>query len=532
MKVLAKAADFTDSSKAASWSLFLILALALFIRVIAFNGAFGSDDMVYYYRSLELSRGIWSSSDYNGALRYGFNIPAAIFMHFFGISFTSANLWPLLCSLIEVTAVFIFVNEVMGRRCAIFCALLMLSAPLHISVATRIHADPVVSMFLTLSFVLLYFGARRRENALSLVTGITLGGIFWTKELAAITWISLIPFLYLFRNQALRLLWIIAGVLAMLVLHAALMSLIAKDPLHLIKSVLIAMNKNFIQGDQGEDNPVYYFKYLFFDIRHTFLLGFLALYSLILLRSDKFSINTHQGILFSFIWLTSLLTVLSAFPISLSPIKFAMKQSNYISLFLAPLSILSGMTISTLPKRFGNAILVICISCGILLGLLQQADYRAFTANSKSVTEFAISHPKSIIIGSVNNSHLGGFWGDVHYPGIERAKIYDFRALQKNDAEIREQLTQTSEILVVLDPQTKEWGSKKLSLDQVRSCWRYIETLKPADLGLGNSLASWISSVIGNKLPANNLFLRLASPEPAKVYRVLGTDVFCQQESD
>ena len=224
--------------------------------------------------------------------------------------------------------------------------------------------------------------------------------------------------------------------------------------------------------------------------------------------------------------------MLSVFPVSLSPLKFAMKQSNYISLFLAPLSILSGMAISTLPRKLGNSMLAACIFFGILLGLLQQADYRAFTANSKSVTKFAIDHPEAVIIGSINNSHLGGFWGDVHHPGIEMAKIYDFRALEKDDAEIKKQLLQASEIFVVLDSQTKEWGLKKTTSDQVSSCWNYLETLKPADLGLGNSMARWILFAIKNQLPTENLLSRLASPKPAKVYRVLGTDVFCQHASD
>ena len=64
----------------------LILSLALLVRLITFNGAFGSDDLTYFARAAELARGEWTSSSYNGALRYGFNLPAAGFMALFGES--------------------------------------------------------------------------------------------------------------------------------------------------------------------------------------------------------------------------------------------------------------------------------------------------------------------------------------------------------------------------------------------------------------------------------------------------------------
>ena len=144
-----------------TWDPILILLLALLVRLVTYNGAFGSDDLTYFDRALQLARGDWSSANYNGALRYGFNLPAAAFIALFGESLFVANLWPLACSLIEIGAVFVFAKAVMHRRAGIFAALLLATAPLHIAVATRIHADAVVSMFTTVSFVLLYLGILR-----------------------------------------------------------------------------------------------------------------------------------------------------------------------------------------------------------------------------------------------------------------------------------------------------------------------------------------------------------------------------------
>jgi hypothetical protein len=84
--------------------------LALVVRLVIYNGAFGSDDLTYFQRAAELARGEWTSANYNGALRYGFNLPVAGFIALFGESLFVANLWPLACSLIEISAVYIFAS--------------------------------------------------------------------------------------------------------------------------------------------------------------------------------------------------------------------------------------------------------------------------------------------------------------------------------------------------------------------------------------------------------------------------------------
>lgn len=183
----------------------LILLLALVVRLVTYNGAFGSDDLTYFQRAAELARGEWTSANYNGALRYGFNLPAAGFIALFGESLFVANLWPLACSLIEISAVYMFASAVMNRRAGAYAALLLASAPLHIAVATRIHADPVVSMFVTVGYVLLYFGALRRRPMLLFAAGLSIGCIFWTKELAAVTWFAFLPMLWFFSRAMAQL---------------------------------------------------------------------------------------------------------------------------------------------------------------------------------------------------------------------------------------------------------------------------------------------------------------------------------------
>ena len=238
-----------------------ILLFALALRLALFNGPFGSDDTVYYQRALEISRGEWTPANYNGALRYGFNLPAGLLMRVFGPSVFAANLWPLLCSLAEVATVYLVGAALGGRRIAAIAALLLAATPLHIAVASRIHADAVVSAALSGSFALLFFGLRRRSVALLFAAGLCLGAVFWAKELAAVTFLAFLPLLAYFSARGSHqwagrrrgLAAALAGLALMFALHFALMAAIAGDPLHAIRVVTGAMQRNFIDGGQSED---------------------------------------------------------------------------------------------------------------------------------------------------------------------------------------------------------------------------------------------------------------------------------------
>jgi len=142
----------------------LIVAAAAAVRFLFWNGPLGSDDVVYLRRSLDVASGEWSTANYNGALRYGFNIPAGMLLRVLGTNDFTVNLWPLFCSLAEIGVVYAFARELWGTRAAATSALILAFVPLHIASATRIHADPVVALFVTLSFTLFYWAERRQSR--------------------------------------------------------------------------------------------------------------------------------------------------------------------------------------------------------------------------------------------------------------------------------------------------------------------------------------------------------------------------------
>ena len=517
------------TSQQGARNLGLLLLLALLIRLATFNGAFGSDDLTYFQRALALARGDWTSADYNGALRYGFNLPAAGFMALFGESVFAANLWPLTCSLIEIGAVYVFATASMSPRAGLFAALLLACAPLHIAVATRMHADPVVSMFITVGFVLLYFGALRRQPMLLMAAGLSIGGIFWAKELAAVTWFAFLPMLCLFRGQWRNCLYVIAAITLMMGLHGVLMWLIAGDPLHLVKIVSSAVKRNFVDAGQGEDGAAYYLHYLFIDLRHTGLLGFFAILSIWFLpRLVKEKDPLQTGLIFAMVWWIGLLAVLSLFPVSLSPLRLTMKQSNYITLFLAPTALVAGMVLAMLERNFGRLLLAVSLVCGLLLGALQQADYRAFTANSKALATFSAQHSGALIIGSTNNSRLGTFWANQMYPDSPKAPIYSFLEISKQEGAAQLPQGEAFDLFAVIDPQTINWVAGKNSVTSARPCWQHVQMLEPTGLGLGNELAKLTGETLNPPFASLD---RLAHPQRADVYSVKGADVLCRKHT-
>ncbi len=509
----------------------LLATFAAVLRLAFFNGPFGSDDVVYFRRALDVAQGQWSSANYNGALRYGFNVPAGVFVALFGPTPFAANLWPLLCSIGEVALVYALAGRLWGRRAALCAGLVLASMPLHMAVATRIHADSVVAFFLTLSFVLLLDADRRRDLRRYFAAGLAMGAVYWTKELAAVTLFAFLA-VALFRPQPLRgWLYVGFGAALMFLAHLLLMQWIAGDPLHAIKTVLYALGRNFVAGGDGEDAAGYYFRYLFLNPKHTWLAGFLALLALVRMTFGATTATTvHEAKAdqrYVVLWLLSLLVVLSFFPVSLSPLKLTMKQSNYITLFAAPLALLAGHGAATLPPRLSMLAMAAVVAGGAALGALQQADYRAFTSNSKAAVAFAQATPGATVVGTTNNSSISSYAaaeaGDLSAAGLVRSYADVASGVLAGAPPKR--------LYAVIDPQTAGWMSHGSRVDAPLPCWKPLRRLDPLGLGAGNVLAAGVASALGAAPAplhgAAAAFGRLAGPAPATVYEVASSDLWC-----
>lgn len=514
------------STGSVRWTDFLALGLAaLLLRLVFFNGPFGSDDPVYLERALAIARGDWSSSNYNGALRYAFNLPAGLLIYVFGESTAAANLWPLLCSLAEVLLVYGITTHIWGRRAGLLAGFILATLPLHISVASRIHVDAVVSLFLSLGFALLYFGTVRASKGLLFAAGLAMGGVYWAKELAAVTLLAFFTFPLLWRRMPAGWPWVLLGGVVMLLAHLALMAAIAGDPLHMFK---VALGHSFIQDGVGDGSAWFYFRYLLVDLRQTGFAPWLALVGVVLvLRDRRVSWSTMDGRSFVVVWLLSVLAVLSFFPVSLSPLRFAMKQSNYLTLFLAPIAILAGAALARLTWRTAGASLAIVVLLGLTLAGLQQADYRVFSSNSKAAYAFMQAHPGHVMIGSRNTATLRDYYAKLA-PPTQAPVIESFT--QAAAPAMAAQLSRApSPLYVTWDPQTQPWAGGGGGLTAPLPCWQHLSNLVPAGLAWTNHAAAAVATWPLVPRAGAELLARLGTPPRAAVYTVEPHQLWCGQ---
>ena len=89
----------------------------------------------------------------------------------------------------------------------------------------------------------------------------------------------------------------------------------------------------------------------------------------------------------------------------------------------------------------------------------------------------------------------------------------------------------------VLDWETMEWGSDAMKLDTPPPCWQEITRLAPTGFGFSQTLVKSALAIIevlpesvGQRLAPP--LQRLSQPRPAIVYRVNGTDFWCERWKD
>lgn len=523
----------SSGGRKAAYLLFGVLAVAIILRLLFFNGPFGSDDLVYLTRAVQIAEGDWSSANYNGALRYGFNIPAGLFVYLFGVNVAAANLWPLLCSLIEIAAVYLFASRLWGSRAGFYAAVILTFIPLHVAVATRIHTDPIVSCFLTLSFILFYLAEERRTPGLYLLAGLAMGMVFWVKELAVVALFAFALYPLFWRRFDMRWGYVIAGGLIMLFAHFALMYFIAGDPFHAFKVITRQVSGDIIDKGYGEDAVGYYFKYLFFDIKHTWLVGILAAFALLRLPSSRLKYGSlAPGLVYVSFWLLALLSILSFTPISFDPLRFVMKQSNYITLFLAPMALLAGYQLAAAPRWLGLGLLLLMVSGGFLLAALEQQAYQVFTSNSKAAVAFAKAHPGVPIVGSTNNGNIASVYAILDdNPSLARQFRY-LNEFPRGPVNI-DIATIPKIAYAVIDQETINWGASAMDLANPPNCWQMVQELKPAGFGASRQVVEagiYLITAMPESLSGRlaNPLNRLARPQRAHVYRVNLAALWCE----
>jgi len=470
------------------WALLaIVLVGAAAVRAIFYTGFFGSDEVTYVDAAMSAANGSWPNSTYIGAIRLGVNLPIAAAISIFGTSEPAVASWGFVCSVVEVAAVYWFGNRTMGRPLAVVASLVLALLPLHVHLAGRIMADPPLALFITATFVLLFEAQQRQSNLLYLLAGVCAGLTFWIKE-AALIFVA-VPVLWaVVRRDAFRgWAWFFGGLAALVAGNFASMWVLSGNPMHLLSSVGASLGRYDALAAQGNADyssaALYYPDYLFLRVWHTWLLGYFAVLGIVT-AALRIRRNTPDAatLRYLLVWAVGLVGIFSLMIVSVSPLRFIPKQTNYMTIFLAPLSVLAGIGLLALRPIARSLGLSIYVLGALVLCALEQQTIYTFTANSRTALVFAGEHPEATVYVVTNAERLNRWVAMVSRTDV--APVRNLRSMSflfdasKDGPKPSRAISSAGDDLAIVDVETIGWGNNGIgSVMQIPPCWEKMGTL-------------------------------------------------------
>lgn len=478
-----------------------LLGAALLLRVVFYSGFFGSDEVSYTEAAYRLLDGDWTVASYVGSNRYGVNLPMAAMGALFGRGEWSAAVYSMACSLAEVALLAGLGARVVGVRAALAGAWLLALTPLHINLAGRLAADAPMALTLTAAF-LLFFRAELSTSGRGRAWGFFLAGAvagwgFWIKPVAVyyVALFLLVPLLV--SRWRWEWMWMAVGFFGMVGANCLLFAVLAGDAMFLFKTMAERRASGYLEAELSTgasmNAPWYYLVYLFGKVYHTLWLGPLAVLGLWAAR--RMEAERRRLLL---LWALGLLIAFSLFPVGFNPLTWVPKQTNYMSLFLAPLALLGGLALAQLPRVAPAVIAFVLVPPALLLAAMQQNQVTAFTANSKALVALVRAEPQQVYWVSTNALRASTFEALVRQPLPQIRSVHDWRPGDKGRA--------------FLDPQTLQWAQHEpfRSLDQVPACWQRLRKVEGKAEGFG----PWLL----NRLPLPVAFEERLRVNPAVLF--------------
>lgn len=502
-----------------------VLLFAVALRVLAYTGFFGSDEVTYIESAFKLLDGDWRVDEYVGANRLGVNLPMAAFGALFGRTEAAAAGWSILCSLCEVALVAWVGRAMFGARVGLLAALLLAALPVHVHFAGRIMADAPLALCVTAAFGLFFIAEQRRSWRWHLAAGLCAGLSFWMKPVTLFVFGVLLLYPVLVRRIDRRWSAFVLGTAMALAANGLLMLALTGNFWFVIDAMRSRSESGYLEDtarlQQSTHAAGYYLQYLFIKVHHTALLGVLAaLGALMLLLRRAGDVQLRiEPVRYVLLWALGLLLLLSLLVVSWQPLMLIPKQVNYMLLFAAPLCLLGGVALAALPALWRRLAAAASVAAGVLLALLLQGSVAVFTANSLGIIALASSRPEAdfYVMSNAYRAALFQRWvGAADVTG----RVFSLGKLADAGERGRPRLA-------VVDAETFAWdGSRPFArVDEVPSCWRPVGVVEPVLRGVGVRLLR-VSSTLAGSLPGlagsaiAQRLARLSQPQPARVYEL------------
>ncbi|WP_447979317.1 ArnT family glycosyltransferase [Candidatus Nitrospira bockiana] len=229
----------------ASWHCFLlILAGYVFIRVVFYQGIIPSDPLGYIEYARQMVEGGFKLEYHHYNTRFAITIPVAASFALFGIHEASTVLWPLLCSITSLYILFRMGAALFGSRAALLACGLLTALPLDIALSLQILPEPVLTAMLSISVWCFMKGYGENDSVRSslwlFVAGLAVWGAYSAKILGILMAPILLTYVLIERLPIGRMVWLLAGLFALLIPEYGFYYLKAGDllfPFHAVDTV-------------------------------------------------------------------------------------------------------------------------------------------------------------------------------------------------------------------------------------------------------------------------------------------------------
>jgi 4-amino-4-deoxy-L-arabinose transferase-like glycosyltransferase len=498
----------------------LILSVAASIRAALFSRGLGTDEIVYISQAYHLLDGDFSRGIYLGAIRYGVNALQALSIALFGDGVVGAAGLFFICSLANVLLAYWFAFHLWGRRSAIWVGMTIAVLPIDVTVAGSFNPDPYLGLVIAASFVVFYVAEEENRAIFYFLGGLLAGWVFWIKEEVLVFGFVFVFLAWPGRPWRDGWLWFLLGGFACIAADIAFFWAIYGDPLYQYSIVHKDVGGWLATQPVGDSSPWAYPRYLFINLYHTGLLGWLALAGgILMLRRQE-----EPGRRFVLGWAIGLLLIFSLLPVAFSPLTFIRKQANYMEIFVLPLALLAGWFLAQQRRAVAVALGGIMIASGIMLSGLEQQVVRVVTVNGRAAAAFAEAHPGTPVLGPLTAQRQSMverlLHGSLDSSGDIRP-VADLSGLPLTGGSANDVVA-----YLVEDPQMRRWPEARTDgslSESVRRCLIAIGPLDRSDLGHGRSLVEVLRNIL-SLLPSAYGAVALKATDP--VWQVIPAQVY------
>jgi 4-amino-4-deoxy-L-arabinose transferase-like glycosyltransferase len=500
----------------------VILAFAAMVRVAFFSRGLGTDEIVYISQARHLLDGDFNRGAYLGAIRYGINAFQALSIGLFGDGVVGAGGLFFACSLANVFLAYWFALHLWGRRAAIWAGLALAVLPIAVTAAGSLNPDPYLSLVVAASIIVFYFAEQEDRAILYFLAGLLAGWVFWIKEEVLVFGLLFVFLGWPERSWRTGGLWLLIGGFICVAADIGFFWAVYGDPFYQYSVVHKDVGGWLETVPIGDSSPLAYLRYLFVDVYHTGLLGWLALAGALLMLHRQAALGRR----FVLTWSIGLLVIFSALPVSFSPLTFIRKQTNYMEIFVLPLALLAGWFLAQ--QRRGVALVLggIMVASGIVLAALEQQVVRVVTVNGRAAAVFAEAHAGTPVLGPLTAQRQSMverlLHGSLDSSGDIRP-VGELRRLSLIGGS-------SGDIVAYLveDPQMQRWPDARTDgplSESLRHCLLAIGPLEREDLGDGRWVVAALRSAF-SLLPAHYEAVALKAIDPiwevapAQVYAV------------